>query len=105
MTSSDTLLRAAINRLAARFGQKFVDAAAEFAVIAKEAPDELKKEWELLKEEIYAEATRLSKEENERPGGFDTSSDDELATKDPQQKIDQLRAKVAEISQKIEVKN
>ena len=101
MTNTDTLLKAAINRLTARFGEKIIDTAAEVASLAKEAPDKLQKEWETLKEEIYEEAERLKKE-------LDLKEKDQSNTKQssvlesPIERIDEIRARVSELNQKID---
>mgnify|MGYP001190708702 CR=1 FL=1 len=102
MSSSESLIKAAVNRLTARIGQKVLDSAAEMAVLAEDAPDRLRKEWELLKEEIVTEAERLEKENNEDqikkqngPGNY--GKEDK-----PQNKIDSLRRKVTDLSNKVE---
>tara|TARA_Y100001968_G_scaffold241672_1_gene225242 strand:+ start:133 stop:447 length:315 start_codon:yes stop_codon:yes gene_type:complete len=101
LTNTDTLLKAAINRLTARFGEKIIDTAAEVASLAKEAPDKLQKEWETLKEEIYEEAERLKKEidsREENQSNIKQNSDIDS----PVERIDQIRARVSEINQKID---
>ena len=59
MGSSDAFIRATFNRTSARLGQGLADAAAEIAVIAQEAPERLRQEWELFQDEVRAEAERL----------------------------------------------
>ncbi len=104
MSSSETLLRAAINRLTSRLGEKIIDIAAEVAVLSEDAPDRLKKEWDLFKEEIYEEATRLDADIN-AASDSDSFSTDSKETNDPLKKIDQLREKVSELNNKIEGKH
>ena len=100
MTTSDTLLKAAINRLTVRLGKKLIDTATEISILAKEAPDKLKKEWDLLQDEILEEAERLNNESKEqKPDSDFTKSDDSQI---PIEKIDQLRAKVATLNKKLE---
>ena len=100
MNNSDTLLKAAINRITARLGEKIIETAAELAVKAQDAPEQLKKEWELLKEEIYQEAERLEDESNPKK---EKNSDFEQSTNSkPITKIDQIRGKVSKLNKKIE---
>ncbi len=100
MSSSENLLKALINRLSLRLGERMVNTAAEIADIAKEAPDRLKTEWEAFKEEIIAEANRLELEDN-REIHQDNSPED-LEANHPKSKIDYLRSKVLKLTREIE---
>lgn len=118
MASPDALLKATVSRLAARLGHGLAEAAAEVAVLAQDAPERLKREWDLFQEEVQAEAERL---ERDGEGGQGTSPSPpaaDAATSEvpsavasrvssgdgetPQQQIDRLRAKVADLSTRIE---
>ena len=59
MREPQTLVQAALNRLSARLGSGLADAAAGLAVLAQDAPDRLRQEWDLFKEEVELEADRL----------------------------------------------
>ena len=59
MGSSDAFIRATINRLGARIGHGLADAAAEIAVLAQDAPDRLRQEWDLFQEEVRAESSAV----------------------------------------------
>ena len=101
MSSSETLLRAAFNRLTARLQSKITSSASETTAFMKKAPDQLKKEWDEFKEEIVAEAQKLDSETNE------TNSWEEISFKgedslSQQKKIDLLRKKIAELTNKME---
>jgi len=106
MGSPEAMFRATVNRISARLGHGLADAAAELAVLAQDAPERLRQEWEVFQEEVRAEAERL-----DQPGGDPVASpSDELRSPglvnsdtSPQQVIDRLRAKVSEISQQLEV--
>lgn len=85
-------------RLAARLGHGLAEAAAEVAVIAQDAPERLRREWDLFQEEVHAEAERL-----EGKGGRDgETSAASGADSSPQEQIDRLRAGVAEVSRQLE---
>ncbi len=101
MPSPDALLRATVNRLAARLGHGLAGAAAEEAVLAQDAPERLRREWDLFQEEVRAEAERL---DSDQPEASVTSaaSATSATSDDPQQQIDRLRAQVAELSRTLE---
>ncbi len=103
MSSTETLLKATLNRLTARLRKGLIDLANDFATVADKAPDKLRKEWDLFQEEVYEEVERLKTEaaNNEEAASTNKKSD----SSNPQDKIDRLRAKVAELSRKIEAKN
>ena len=108
MGSPEAMFRATVNRLSARLGHGLADVAAELAVLAQDAPERLRQEWELFQEEVRAEAERL---DHSGTDGADASrSEDQsspitTADSSPQLIIDRLRAKVSEISQQLEVRS
>ena len=108
MGSPEAMLRATVNRLGARLGHGLADVAAELAVLAQDAPERLRQEWELFQEEVRAEAERLD-HSGEDLADTPTSKVDSpavtTADSTPQPIIDRLRAKVAEISQQLEVRS
>ena len=100
MGSSEALIRATVNRISARLGHGFADAAAELAVLAQDAPQRLRQEWDLFQDEVRAEAERI--ERGDQPtvntDGASEPSDNS------QEVIDRLRATVADLSQAIEAR-
>ena len=110
MGSSDAFIRATINRLSARLGHGLADAAAEIAVIAQDAPDRIRQEWDLFQEEVRAEADRLERgdvsPEPETATAMTTpESTSAPAEQTPQDLVDRLRASVAEINRSLEVRS
>ncbi|MEB3322212.1 MAG: hypothetical protein VKI81_05260 [Synechococcaceae cyanobacterium] len=101
MTAPQSLLQAAANRLAARLGSGLADAAAGLAVIAQDAPERLRQEWGLFWEEVEREAERL---EGRGAAGGESAAPPRPAGAgvDPQERIDALRARVAEIARRLE---
>ena len=104
MSASENLLKATLNRLGVRIGEKLIKSAAELAVMAQDAPEKIRTEWELFQEEVIEEASRLDQETN------DESSDRKQTPKNsnlekPQEKIDRIRAKAAELNRKLEAKS
>ena len=100
MTPPDALLRAAMNRLIARVGEGVADAAAGVAVAVQDAPGRLRQEWDLFQEEVKAEAERLQHEEQPRSASAAERSGTEHESL--QQRIDRLRAQVADLSTRLE---
>jgi hypothetical protein len=102
MGSSEALIRATVNRISARLGHGFADAAAELAVLAQDAPQRLRQEWDLFQDEVLAEAERI-----ERGDQSVVSTDGEPSAEQPetpQAVIDRLRATVADLSQAVEAR-
>lgn len=99
MSTPQTLVQAALNRLSARLGSGLADAAAGLAVLAQDAPDRFRQEWDLFREEVEMEAQRLEGGDGEpAPEGAESTS----TPVDPQQQIDQLRAQVARVARRLE---
>jgi uncharacterized protein YceH (UPF0502 family) len=98
MSSTQTLIQATLSRLSARLGTGLMDAAAGLTALAQDAPDRVREEIRLFWEEVEAEAQRL---EQPRPhDGFETSQPP--SSRDPQERIDQLRARIAQLSQRLD---
>ena len=81
------------------------------AVLAQDAPDRLRQEWDLFQEEVRAEADRLERDDGQAEPADAASdmtvSDPESPPVDqtPQAVIDRLRASVAEINRSLEVRS
>ncbi len=65
MSDSEILLKAAINRIAARITEKVINSAQGFTEIAEELPQKLQNEWTTFKEEVIEESERLGKKTNQ----------------------------------------
>ncbi len=102
--NKDILIRAALNRLSARLGEKLINTAEELTLIAKDAPNQFKKEWGVLKEEIYEEAQRIEEEENQENSN-QTSSENQSHLKRSLEKIARIRQKVADLNQQFDLIN
>ncbi len=97
MSAPQSLLQAAVNRLAARLGSGLADAAAGLAVLAQDAPGRVQQELSLFWEEVSLEAERI-----ERSHSDGARTPDPEAMEDPQARIDALRARVAELSRRLD---
>jgi hypothetical protein len=108
MSAPQYLVQAALSRLGARVGSGLADTAATLAVLAQDAPRRLKEELDLFREEVELEAERLERGESvggpaatsggSGAGGGDAGGPDG----DPQEQIDALRARVAELSRRLD---
>ena len=96
MTTSENFLRAAFNSIKARIKKTIVYSAYETASFMKEAPELIKKEWNEFKEEISVEADRI---ENSQTEEIDLTKKDNLS---PQNKIDLIRKKIANLNDQLE---
>ena len=103
MSDSEILLKAAINRIAARITEKVINSAQEFSEIADELPQKLQKEFSSFKKEVFEEYERIEKQKST---SREKGTKKELSKEDLIQiQIDNLRSKVIEINKDIEGKN
>jgi len=110
MGSSDAFIRATVNRISARLGHGLADAAAEIAVLAQDAPERLRQEWELFQDEVRAEAERLEHGDAPPPPASDSGDESAVISTDanpssPQEMVDRLRASIAEINRALEARS
>lgn len=102
MSAPQSLLQAALQRLGARVGSGLVDAAANLALLAQDAPERLRQELQLFWDEVEAEAERIERGEvceGDGPLAQGPRPEPEL---DPQDQIDALRAKVAAMARRLD---
>jgi hypothetical protein len=100
MTAPQTLVQAAIARLAARLGSSAVDLAANLALLAQDAPEKVRQELQLFWEEVQQEAERLERGADQPADGGGPEA--RPAPVDLQDQIDGLRAQVARLSRGLE---
>jgi hypothetical protein len=106
MSAPQSLLQAAVNRLAARLGSGLADTTAVLAGLAQEAPGRLQQELSLFWEEVEQEAIRLEgggsgKDTPPKASGRGASAA-AGGLPDPQDQIDDLRALVAALSRQLD---
>ena len=77
MTNSDYLLKAAIKKVTEKLNEILVEKIEEATIIAQDAPEILKKEFDSLKESIIQEASIMEKtdsiQENEPTNSYQNS--------------------------------
>lgn len=101
MSSPETLVQAALNRLAARLGSTAMDAAAQLSLLAQDAPQRVQQELELFWQEVQQEAERMEHDGTAAAAAAAPGSDVD-APADLQQQLDALRAQVADFSRRLE---
>jgi hypothetical protein len=106
MSAPQFLLQAALNRLGARVGSGLLDTAAGLAVLAQDAPRRLREELDLFREEVEREAERLENGQADPAAGSSAAAAAAgpwpSGAADPQEQIDALRARVAELARRLE---
>jgi hypothetical protein len=108
MSAPQSLLQAAVNRLAARLGSGLADSAATLSLLAQDAPARLQQELQLFWAEVEQEAARLDRQASPAPAaaaGASTGASPGAspgANSDPQVAIDRLRAQVARLARRLE---
>jgi hypothetical protein len=120
MSAPQSLLQAAVNRLAARLGSGLADTAATLTLLAQDAPARVQQELSLFWEEVEQEAARLDRQGNPpttaaAPGSSTVSASGGWggfsggagpfrgsAQDDPQEAIDALRAQVAQLASRLD---
>jgi uncharacterized protein YceH (UPF0502 family) len=109
MSAPQTLIQAALQRLGARLGSSLIDAAATLSVLAQDAPDRLREEFQLFWQEVEAEAQRIEHGDAQAAaaGGAPAPAAAAQAAPgpapaDPQHRIDALRARIATLAQRLD---
>ena len=97
MTNSDYLLKAAIKKVSEKLNDILVEKIEEATNIAQDAPEILKKEFDILKESIIEEASRMEKSEN--------IQENEKTNTDQNSKIKKALNEIEGINKQIELFN
>jgi hypothetical protein len=107
MSAPQTLIQAALQRLGARLGSGLMDAAASLSVLAQDAPERLRDEFQLFWEEVEAEAERMERGASQNPAaqgpeGTAAGAAEPAVPLDPQRQIDDLRARIAALAHRLD---
>ena len=103
LSDPEILLKAAMNRIAARITEKLANSAQELSEFAEELPEKLQNEWSSFREEVIAESELMEKKvhTSKEKGSKEQSNKEDLI----QIQIDKLRSKVIDLNKDIEGKN
>ena len=97
MSNSDYLIKATIKTISEKLNRTFSSKIDEAATAAQEVPELLKKEIEILKDEIFDEAKRMEEESKNEPPNKDDGTNDPTLNK-ASQKISLITKKLNEIN-------
>ena len=97
MANSDYLIKATIKKISEKLNRTFSSKIDEATTAAQEVPEILKKEIEILKDEIIDEAKKMEEESKTEPLTKDNIAEDPLAIK-TSKKISLLTKKLDEIN-------
>ena len=97
MTNSDYLLKAAIKKVTEKLNEILVGKIEEATNIAQDAPEILKKEFDILKESIIEEASRMEKAEN--------IQENESSNTNQDSKIEKALNEIEDINKQIDLLN
>ena len=97
MTNSDYLLKAAIKKVTEKLNEILVEKIEEATNIAQDAPEILKKEFDILKESIIEEASRMEKAE--------IIQENDPTNNDQNSKIKEALNEIEDISKQIDLFN
>ena len=97
MTNSDYLLKAAIKKVTEKLNEILVEKIEEATNIAQYAPEIIKKEFDILKESIIEEASRMEKAEN--------IQENESSNTNQDSKIEKALNEIEDINKQIDLLN
>ena len=97
MTNSDYLFKAAIKKVTEKLNEILVEKIEEATNIAQDAPEILKKEFDILKESIIEEASRMEKAEN--------IQENESSNTNQDSKIEKALNEIEDINKQIDLLN
>lgn len=97
MSNSDYLIKATIKTISEKLNRTFSSKIDEAATAAQEVPELLKKEIEILKDEIIDEAKRMEEESKNEPPNKEDGTNDTIFNK-ASKKISLITKKLNEIN-------
>jgi len=100
MSSSDTIIQAILNRIAVRSSSGLSELATKVTGMLDNAPEKLREEWDLFQKEVIDEVDRIENTSVDDP--FTSSPVEDSVAVEPQEKLDQLRAKVSKLNVQVE---
>ena len=97
MSNSDYLIKASIKKISEKLNKTFFSKMDAATAAAQEVPELLKKELEILKEEIIDEAKRMEEENRNEPFSSESKNEDPIFIK-TSKKISSITQKLDEIN-------
>ena len=97
MSNSDYLIKATIKKISEKLNRTFSSEIDKAANAAQDVPEQLKKEIEILKDEIIDEAKRMEEESKNEPPNKEDDTNDPIFNK-ASKKISLITKKLNEIN-------
>ena len=101
MTNSDYLFKAAIKKVTEKLNEIVVEKIEEASNIAQDAPEILKKEFDILKEAIIEEAARMEKEVSKDRNTKNSESNQNRNLNDVLKEIEDIKEKIKQFNRKM----
>lgn len=101
MTNSDFLLKAAIKKVTEKLNEIVVEKIEEATNIAQDAPEKIKKEFDILKDSIIEEAARMETEVRKSKNDDTSESNQDPYLSDVLQEIEDIKAKIDHFNRKM----
>jgi len=98
MTNSDYLLKAAIKKLTEKLNEVLVEKIDEATNIAQEAPEIIKKEFDILKESIIEEAARMEYEMSTKNNNQDSKTNQDSTITKALTEIEDINAGIERLN-------
>ena len=101
MNSSDSLLKATLNRLIVRLNKSLADTTKKISLLVNDAPQRIQTEWDLFKEEVKLEAERIDSISQQEYTSKSTAPGNQ-SEEAIQEKIDGLRKRLSLLNRKLD---
>ena len=101
MTNSDYLLKAAIKKVTEKLNEIVVEKFEEASNIAQDVPEKIKKEFDMLKEAIIQEATRMENEVSKNRNTDNSESNQDPYLNEALKEIEEIKGKIDHFNRKM----
>ena len=101
MTNSDFLLKAAIKKVTEKLNEIVVEKIEEATNIAQDAPEKIKKEFDILKDSIIEEAARMETEVRKSKNDDTSESNQDPYLSDALKEIEDIKEKIDHFNRKM----
>tara|TARA_B100000886_G_scaffold42984_1_gene26383 strand:+ start:411 stop:728 length:318 start_codon:yes stop_codon:yes gene_type:complete len=101
MTNSDYLLKAAIKKVTEKLNEIVVEKIEEASNIAQDVPEKIKKEFDMLKEAIIQEATRMENEVSKNRNTDNSESNQDPYLSEVLKEIEDIKVKIDHFNRKM----
>ena len=102
MTNSDYLLKAAIKKITEKLNKIVVEKIEEATIIAQDAPEIIKKEFDTLKEAIIEEAARMENEVSNSRNADTSESNQDPKLSEVLEEIENIEKKIDQFNRKMD---